>query len=82
MLPLPAFARSLAYCQGASTLAIGTSTSDVVLLGLDRSTLARTSLQIVAQGHYDGVQVRARTEAFGETWVVETWSSHVRNAVG
>ena len=64
MLPLPAFARSLAYCQGASTLAIGTSTSDVVLLGLDRSTLARTSLQIVAQGHYDGVQVRAWTEAF------------------
>ena len=64
VLPLPAFARSLAYCQGASTLAIGTSTSDVVLLGLDRSTLARTSLQIVVQGHYDGVQVRARTEAF------------------
>ena len=41
VLPLRTHARALAYCKGASTLAIGTTTSDVLLLGLEPATFVR-----------------------------------------
>lgn len=39
VLPLPAYARALAFSRGASTLAIGTSTNDILVVTLDRTTL-------------------------------------------
>lgn len=52
VLPLRTHARALAYCKGASTLAIGTTTSDVLLLGLEPATFMRTGVQVVVQGHH------------------------------
>ena len=54
VLPLPTHCRALAYSKGASTLAISTTTSEILLLGLS-PTLVRTSLQLVAQGHHGPV---------------------------
>ena len=52
VLPLRTHARALAYCKGASTLAIGTTTSDVLLLGMEPATFMRTGVQVVVQGHH------------------------------
>ncbi len=52
VLPLRTHAQALAYCKGASTLAIGTTTSDVLLIMLEPATFMRTGVQAVVQGHH------------------------------
>ena len=56
VVPMPgAHARALAFSPGASTLAVGTSTNDIIVVTLDRATLARGAVQTVVQGHFGSV---------------------------
>eukprot|EP01052_Picozoa_sp_SAG31_P011680 SAG31_NODE_667_length_12948_cov_70.090746_2_plen_506_part_00 len=55
VLPLSAHARALSFCAQTSTLAIGTSTNDILVVGLEPATQAQASIRTLVQGHFSAV---------------------------